>query len=94
MMGGPKLEGSHTSKAHSRNKDKNTYFNTRNFNYYGRSELNRTGDSGINFNLQNDDNSFEVRVEHDMGLRDDLLQFIHVQATMLEENRDKLKIFI
>jgi hypothetical protein len=30
-------------------------------------------------------------VDHDVGYKDDLLQFIYCQASLLEDNRDKIK---
>ena len=52
-------------------------------------------DSGINWNLNEEGVSFEVKVvENDAITKDDLLQIIHCQACLLEENSDITNCFL
>jgi hypothetical protein len=47
-------------------------------------------ESGINFFNENENtnNSFEVRVENEHDIRADLLQMIHCQAMLIEDQED------
>lgn len=45
-------------------------------------------DSKVNWNMGLDDTQYEVKVNQELFVRDDLLQFLHVQASLLEENEE------
>jgi hypothetical protein len=62
--------------------------------FRSRGDLNKTMGSGINFNFDHADGSFEVRVDGETGYKDDLLQFLHCQATLLESNAAHIKTTI
>ena len=57
-------------------------------------DANKTNVSGIQFfqDQEEIDNDFEVRVENDLDLKGDLLQILHCQALLIEENKDNYKI--